>query len=145
MSIERIKFRGKVLITFQYLDYDNKLCNAVAGEWFIADTVEKMELLWRAVIEGQIDPNTVGQWTGCKDKLGNDIYEGDILLIEIDKSGAFQGGVTTQDKVKCVYEGDGFHLITIGDTGRHTSYSVKFGGSAVNRKEVIGNVHEVTT
>lgn len=93
-----------------------------------------------------VKPETVGMWTGqVYNKV--ELFEGDIIEIEYH-GWALNGGVINpfkEDKSKkvirliCRYGVDSsFHLNRIDD-GSYASYSVKFSGSAVMRKEIIGN------
>lgn len=107
-----IKFRGKSIETGKWV------------EGYLFCSWDKAFILWgtTAGIPNmvEVDPATVGQYTGLKDKKGAMIFEGDIL-----SDGAFTYEVR--------YEGTGFVMILDGQAYTMDTRPTKI---------VIGNIHD---
>ena len=111
------------------------------GKWFygnlyVKDTRGRTHICTPECGCFDIDPETVGQFTGLMDKNGAEIYEGDIVEWEIDNrkyvvkfwEGMFYASV--EEYNEGILGGYSLHVITQGDEGY--------------RCEIVGNIHDNT-
>ena len=72
--MREIKFRGKRLDNGEWIEGDLLRMN---GHWFIFPDPAP-----GGIDKYEVDPATVGEFTGLKDKNGKEIYEGDLLYLD---------------------------------------------------------------
>ena len=81
MEIRTIKFKAKRLDNGEWCEgyfYEEN------GNTYIIENRQKESMLNRNVTY-EVDPSTVCQFTGLKDRDGNEVWEGDILERDIPK------------------------------------------------------------
>lgn len=116
-----IKFRGKRICTGEWV-YGSYAPNTYDEEKALIITYFPYDpdYVWE-----DVDPATVGEYTGMKDKNGKEIYEDDILL---DESGAYAVVYYSMGSF-CVDFGEGFDLQYFTDSIHEICY-------------VAGNIHD---
>jgi len=115
--MREIKFRGKRVDNGQWV-YGDITRIFPAGK--IIGIVD-----WEFRIVHEVDPETVGQYTGLKDKNGIEIYEGDIIRIE-----GFSEPMTVYFKDGCF------------GWGKQHYGKYSFDPFGIEQLEVIGNIFD---
>ena len=117
------------------------------GEWVYGDLRIREKEGWFYICEWQdvkwvswiVIPETVGEYTGLKDKNDKEIFEGDIVDWYYDELGSGGEGITRHEYKKCEVfwhpEFAGLMLRTKDDFGAWHFYE----DMAI---EIIGNIHE---
>jgi len=80
--------------------------------------------------EGEVIPETVGQYTGLCDKNGTKIFEGDILSAHLD-----DGYPENETMLEVVWHNNGWY-------GKNGKFFDDFDNGFEKYFEVIGNIHD---
>lgn len=141
--MREIKFRGRDIEgKWLYGDLINSKINSTPTAFiFPADAPNSYDRY-------SVNPNTIGQFTGLKDKNGKDIYEGDIVRKkEIGGYGYEYIGVVRYYEKDCRYaiditatnEFSTRELFTVGESVINDGYcTIKY----TTEYEILGNVYD---
>lgn len=114
----KIMFRGKRV--------DN-------GEWRICSSIEVSTSGITLIGYEEVNPKTVGQFTGLLDKNGKEIYEGDVILAT---------HIAARLEYKCVVEWHGDGFVPMCNDGECAGYGLASSTADMFHIQVIGNIHD---
>ena len=135
--MREILFRGKRFDNGEWVEGESILINnkytliAKVGRLSVEDGI--LNGIYNSVMYA-VDPSTVGQYTGLKDKNGERIFEGDIIHLDyIGKTRGVEGIATV------IFENGKFGV----KWGWHKEF-VCLDGFANTTLEIVGNIHDNT-
>lgn len=105
----------------------------VEGYFFAKPILEKYFIIC-GENQWMVKPETVGQYTDMRDKNGNKIFEGDIVILDEDVKKAFN-----VDDGEVRYGWGGFYIKEFSSLN---SLNVLASYVCLLRGEVIGNIHD---
>lgn len=146
--MREIEFRGKSLVTNNWVygnyiidkwgDSNNEIIYGILQDRTAPDYLKN----WIPV---RVNPNTVGQYTGLKDKNDKKVFEGDVIRMHYFFNnydpislGAFEDEAEIIGVVKCELL-DGFYVETVDD---HSICYLQWVEEPTEELEVLGNIYD---
>lgn len=110
----------------------------VYGNYAVTDNNEKQHFIFQnKAFEFEVDPETVGQYTGITDDNGKKIFDGDILgITNDDPDYDYITKVYLDCNTLCVdVQGQDYDYTSIG-------FAIEIWDDECDQLEVIGNIHD---